>query len=123
LETDKLLEKFLLSIDRQVGLKDTLIVLTGDHGVAPSAQQSEAHHMPGGRMPNSAIAAAIQNALAPRFGAGNWIAFAADLIVYLNRDLMASRKLDPAEVDRVAAEGLYHVDHVARVFTREQLID
>ena len=73
LRTDKLLEKFLLAIDRQVGLKDTLIVLTGDHGVAPSAQEAEKNHMPGGRMPNSVIPAAIRTALVPRFGAGDWI--------------------------------------------------
>jgi hypothetical protein len=79
--------------------------------------------MPGGRMPNSLISAAIQNALAPRFGPGAWVALTSDLSVYLNRDLIAAKKLDPAEVRRVAAGGLYHVDHVARVFTREQLID
>jgi hypothetical protein len=123
LRTDKLLEKFFLAIDRQVGLKDTLIVLTGDHGVAPSAREDEKNHMPGGRMPNSLISAAIQNALAPRFGPGAWVALTSDLSVYLNRDLIAAKKLDPAEVRRVAAGGLYHVDHVARVFTREQLID
>jgi hypothetical protein len=42
-------------------------------------------------------------------------------LVYLNRDLMAAKKLDPAEVDRVAAESPYQVDHVAREYTREQL--
>jgi len=121
LQTDRLLEKLFLAIDRQVGLKDTLIVLTADHGVAPTAQESADHHMPGGRMPAATVKAAILNALVPRFGEGNWILGMYDLFVYLNRDLMAAKKLDPAEVDRVAAQGLYQVDHVARVYTREQL--
>jgi predicted AlkP superfamily pyrophosphatase or phosphodiesterase len=121
LQTDQLLEKLFLSLDRQVGLKDTLIVLTADHGVAPTAQESEAHHMPGGRMPAATPRAAIQNALVARFGKGNWIAGTYDLSVYLDRDLMAAKKLDPAEVRRVAAQALYQVDHIARVYTREQL--
>ena len=122
LETDKMLEKLFLALDRQVGLKDVLIVLTADHGVAPTAQESEDHHMPGGRMPAATPKAAIQNALVARYGEGNWIVGMYDLFVYLNRDLMATKKLDPAEVDRVAAQGLYQVDHIARVYTREQLL-
>ena len=121
LRTDKLLEKLFLAIGRQVGLEDTLIVLTADHGVAPTAQESEDRHMPGGRMPAATPRAAIQNALVTRFGEGNWILGMYDLCVYLNRDLMATKKLDPAEVDRVAAQGAYQVDHIARVYTREQL--
>jgi hypothetical protein len=121
LQTDKLLEKLFLALDRQVGLKDTLIVLTADHGVAPTAQEAEDHRMPGGRMPAATVKAAILNALVPRFGEGNWILSMYDLSVYLNRDLMAAKKVDPAEVDRVAAQGVYQVDHIARVYTREQL--
>jgi len=121
IETDKVLEKLFLALDRQVGLQNILIVLTADHGVAPSAQESAGHHMPGGRMPEATPKAAIQNALVARFGEGNWILGMYDLFVYLDRSLMAARKLDPAEVDRVAAESLYQVDHVARVYTREQL--
>ncbi len=122
LQTDRMLEKLFLALDRHVGLKDTLIVLTADHGVAPTARESEDHRMPGGRMPAATPRAAIQNAVVSRFGEGNWILGMYDLIVYLNRDLMATKKLDPAEVDRVAAQGLYQVDHIARVYTREQLI-
>jgi hypothetical protein len=122
LQTDRLLEKLFSAIDRQVGLSNALIVLTADHGVAPTAQESEDHHMPGGRMSASTVKAAILNVLVPRFGAGAWISGAYDLSVYLNRDLMASKKLDPAEVDRVAAQGIYQVDHIARVYTREQLV-
>lgn len=73
LQTDRLLCKLFLALDRQVGLEDTLIVLTADHGVAPTAQESEDRHMPGGRMPAATPRAAIQNALVARFGEGNWI--------------------------------------------------
>ena len=66
-------ERVVLALDRQVGLEDTLIVLTADHGVAPTAQESEDRHMPGGRMPAATPRAAIQNALVARFGEGNWI--------------------------------------------------
>ena len=35
--TDKLLEKFFKFLDAQVGMQNVLLVLTADHGVAPSA--------------------------------------------------------------------------------------
>jgi len=42
-------------------------------------------------------------------------------VVYLNRELIAVRKLDLAEVERTAAEALRNVPHVFRVFTGAQL--
>ena len=41
---------------------------------------------------------------------------------YFNYQLMAEKKLDPVEVQRVAAEAIAAAPHVARVYTREQLL-
>ena len=122
LQIDKQLGRLIAAAERQAGPNNTLVILTADHGVAPSAEESAAHHMPGGRMATGLIRAAIDSALTDRYGAGDWISGLYELFVYLNRDLIAKKKLDPAEVERVAAEGLYHVDHIARVYTRSQLI-
>jgi len=47
-QTDVILDRLLQAIDKQVGLDNVLVVLTGDHGVAPSAAEVAAHRMPGG---------------------------------------------------------------------------
>jgi predicted AlkP superfamily pyrophosphatase or phosphodiesterase len=120
--TDKVLDKLFQALDRQVGLDNVLIVLTGDHGVAPSPEEDAANHMPGGRLPSTAVKDAIQAALARKYGEGEWVAGSWELVIYLNHDLIAKKNLDPAEVRRAAAEAAYGVAHMMRVYTRDQLL-
>jgi len=120
--TDKLLERLFQALDRQVGLDNVLVVLTGDHGVSLSAQEAQANRMPGGRYPGSTVKNVIQGALAARYGEGQWVAGSWDLSIFLNRKLIADHHLDPVEVRRAAAEAAYTVDHLARVYTWDQLV-
>src|SRR5262249_60758309 len=64
----------------------------------------------------------VQAALAKKYGQSEWVAGSWDLSIYLKDDLIRSKNLDPAEVRRVAAEAALSVPHVARVYTREQLL-
>lgn len=120
--TDKILEKLFLAIDRQVGLDNVVVVLTGDHGVAPSAAESAANHMPGGRMPDNSVREAIQSALSKKYGPGNWVAGSWDLSIYLNYELIAKQSIDAAAVRRTAADAAMTVPHIFRVYTRDQLL-
>ncbi|MDQ6679116.1 MAG: alkaline phosphatase family protein [Acidobacteriota bacterium] len=123
LRTDLLFRKFFAFLDRQVGMREVLIVMTADHGVAPVPEVSVARKMPGGRMGAGAIEKAIQAALDLRFGKAQWIAGSFESVTYLNLDVIRQKKLDRAEVDRLAAEAVAALPHVARVYTREQLTD
>jgi hypothetical protein len=76
--------------------------------------------MPGGRMPTAPLNARMQEALTARFGPGQWIVAAAGS--YLNWKLIEEKKLDLGEVERVAARAIENAPHVARVYTREQLL-
>jgi hypothetical protein len=62
-----------------------------------------------------------QAALEKKYGAGDWVAGTWDVSVYLNQSLIALRQLDLAEVDRVAAQALRAMPHIARVYTREEI--
>ena len=84
MQTDKILERLFQAIDRQVGLDNTVVVLTGDHGVAPSAAEAAAHRMPGGRVPANTSENAVQAALSAKYGAGEWVSGSWDLSIYLN---------------------------------------
>ena len=64
----------------------------------------------------------IQQALATRFGDGNWLMATAGSSPYLNYELMEKLKLDASEVRRVAAAAAAQVPHVARVYTRDDLL-
>ena len=65
---------------------------------------------------------AVQAALEQRFGKANWVLDGAAEAIYLNRNLMREKKLESREVEHVAAEAARSVPHVARVFTRSQLM-
>jgi hypothetical protein len=120
-ETDKILERLFQAIDKQVGLDNAIVVLTGDHGVAPSAAEDAANRMPGGRMAGNTVRNAVQTALTAKYGEGEWVSGSWDLSLYLNEDLIAKKNLDPVEVRRMAAAAAMHVAHIFRVYTRDQL--
>jgi hypothetical protein len=65
----------------------------------------------------------VEAALEKRFGQGNWIVSNAEHSIYLNRDLIAQKGLNAADVDRVAADSARTIPHVFRVYTREQLVN
>jgi hypothetical protein len=120
-DADRLIGKLFQAVDRQVGLDDVLVVLTGDHGAAPSPEVNVMRKMPGGRISVANLTQAAQAALEKKYGAGGWVLGTWDVSLYLNQSLIAQRKLDPAEVDRAAAQALMAMPHVARVYTREEI--
>src|ERR1017187_5155763 len=120
LATDRLLEKLFLAADRQVGADNYLVVFTADHGVAPVPEVNAARKMPGGRIDPASIKAAVQGALVKKYGAGDWVAGAFDLAVYLNQGLVAQLKLDLGEVEREAARAIQALPHVSRVYTLQE---
>src|SRR5262249_32880468 len=117
IKTDRLLEKLFNAIDRQVGATNVLVVLTADHGAPTLPEANVARRMPGGRFESAKIKETVQNALVKRFGPGEWVAGNWDLAVYLNRALIAQKKLNRAEVQNEAAEALRALPHIFRVYT------
>jgi hypothetical protein len=121
LQTDKLLERLFQTLEKQVGMENVLVVLTGDHGVSISAEEAAANRMPGGRLAKDALKVAVEAGLTKRFGAGEWVAGFWDTAIYLNLDTVAQKRLDAPQVRRAAAEAAFAVPHVLRAFTRDQL--
>src|SRR5439155_10199844 len=60
---DDVLASLLDSIDRRVGLDNTLIALTADHGVAPIPGYSQAHGLGGARIMGSDLKEHIETTL------------------------------------------------------------
>ena len=124
IKTDATIGLLLAEVDKRVGLAHTLVMLTADHGVAPMPEKMTERRMPGGRTDGPTLFDPIEQALQSRFGAGKWILATAGTSPYLNYALIAEKKLDPVEVRRVAADAARTATnaHVARVFTRDQLL-
>ena len=115
LQLDRTIEALLEYVDDVVGLDDTLIVLSADHGgpEAPGALQQygfDVNYVE----PDTWDKAPAFERLKERFGIG------AELIetyehpyVYLNQDVLRVKHLDQAEVEQAVAEELTKFEGVA----------
>ncbi len=121
IRTDRLLGKLFNAAEQRVGAGNTLVILTADHGVAPVPEVNQARKMPGGRLNGIQLTQRITDALTKRFGPGKWLLTGSPVLPYLNLDFIRAGKLDPAEVERVAAEAALREQHIARVYTRSQV--
>ncbi len=122
LRTDRAIGRLLNQVDKAVGLQHTLVEFTTDHGVAPVPESLGDRGLPGGRMTTKELFEPIQQALATTFGDGKWLLATAGSSPYLNYELIDKLGLDASEVRRVAAEAATRVPHVARVYTRDDLL-
>ena len=122
IRTDRAIGRLLDRVDKLVGLQHTLVALTADHGVAPVPENLAARGMAGGRMTNKELFGPIQAALETKYGAGEWLSSTAGSSPYLNYALINQKKMDLEEVRRTAAAAALAVPHVARVYTRDQLL-
>ena len=123
IRTDILLGKLMDAIDAQVGTGKTLVVLTADHGVAPTPEAQAARKMPGGRIDSAAFAKAINKAVSAKFGDGKWVESDANNVIYLDSKLAADKKADLSAVRQAGADAARAFPHVARVYTRETLLE
>jgi len=73
-------------------------------------------------MPAGIVRDTVQKALAERYGPGDWITSPTEHSLYLNLNLIRSKKLSRADVNQAAADAALTVPHVFRVYTREQLM-
>jgi predicted AlkP superfamily pyrophosphatase or phosphodiesterase len=122
IRTDRLLGKLLDFINSRVGEGNTLVVFTADHGVAPVPKVNNARRMPGGWLTAQDYSAKIAAQLSEKFGNGDWFRYDADGFLYLNYATVTKNNADRAEVRKFAAETARGLPHIARVFTRDDLL-
>jgi predicted AlkP superfamily pyrophosphatase or phosphodiesterase len=121
-KTDRTIGRLLRQVDQAVGLRHTVVAFTTDHGVAPLPEALRQRGLPGGRITTKELFEPMNQALTARYGAGRWLLATAGSSPYLNYELIDQLRLDPVEVRRVAADAIVKVPHVARVYTRDQLL-
>lgn len=123
LRLDGVLADFLNYLDRKVGLANTLIAMTADHGGAPIPKRMEMLGLDAMVVERKKLDEAVNQALKARFGGDNWVVTFANEQLYLNRKLMEEKKADPAEVERIAGEAALTVKGIANYFTRTQIVE
>jgi predicted AlkP superfamily pyrophosphatase or phosphodiesterase len=127
LRLDGQIAGFLDYLSRRFKRGEVVVALTADHGACPLPEWLQQQGIDAGRLKSKPISDAVEAALTARFGApegtAKWVLAVEDPGVFLNRDLMAARKLEAPAVERVAADAIAGVPGVAATFLRSNLIN
>ena len=118
---DKLIGALIDAAEARAGRGSVLVAFTADHGATPVPEVNQKRGLPGGRIVWSNYRVEVEQALNKKFGDGQWISFSADGVIYFSPDPIPGKKLDMAEVQKVAADTIRAQPHIARVYTRTQL--
>lgn len=123
--TDRLLSAFFNFLDKSVngGLARTTIVITGDHGVVPIPEEAKGtYRIPSSiRGSNTAVTNAVEAALKAKYGEGKYVLSNTAPHLYLDRELLSTKKAVIAESQRVAAEAARGVDGILDAFAAEDI--
>jgi predicted AlkP superfamily pyrophosphatase or phosphodiesterase len=120
---DRVIADLLGFVDKRVGLANTLIAMTGDHGVLPVPEYLKSKGYDSGRLPSREVTDAANKALVARFGEGKWVVSFVNDQLYLDHKLIADKKVNAAEAERVAGEAALATSGVVSYFTRTQIME
>lgn len=135
LRVDRQIAALLDDVDSRVGLQNTLVIFTADHGVAPIPEHAAAINLPGLRIKADDVLKAVKAAIKDQYGQGR---NADDYIqsfkvgnkerdgfinanVYFNFAALKRDGIGVEEFARVVGDAAMTVAGGARFFTRRQL--
>ncbi|MCR5887790.1 alkaline phosphatase family protein [Hymenobacter sp. J193] len=121
LRLDQDLERLLNYLDANVGKGKSLVFLSADHGAAHAPDFLVEHGVPAGNVGSRLMRDSLQHELVRRHGAGQWVLSFENQQVYLNRPLLAQKKLDVTAFQREVANVMLQFAGVTRAITAEDL--
>jgi predicted AlkP superfamily pyrophosphatase or phosphodiesterase len=136
LRVDQQIGKLLDFVDARVGLANSIVIFTADHGASPVPEQAALQNLAGRRYQKADLLKVAQEGLQARYARKDRAA--TDYIqtfsnkneteqgllnsnFYLNRAALQRDGIDADEAQRVLGEAVLKVPGVARYFTRRQL--
>jgi predicted AlkP superfamily pyrophosphatase or phosphodiesterase len=123
---DRTLAQLFAFLDRTVGLANVVMVLTGDHGVAPLPEVFASLH-PGAsprRFHPAVVDTAVEAALRARYGvapAPGWIVYHDQPHLYLNPAAVRGKRISMEDAERVAQAAIMSVPGVHEALTSADL--
>ena len=121
LRLDLLLGRLWDEVDKRVGLENTIVVLTSDHGVAPLVAQSRGQGIPADTVPSDVLRNTVNQAAAEHLGQGDVVAYVDGAHVTFDLKAIEAGGLKREQVEKVAKQALLALDPVAGVYTHADL--
>ena len=118
---DRLLANFLSYVDQRVGLDNTLVVLTADHGFPNTPEFSQANKLDAQRLDGIKLMEQLNKHLFEKFGVEKIARKWSPPNYFLDYALIEKNKFKREEVENTAARFLLNSPGVANTLTRTQL--
>ncbi len=124
LRLDRLLADLFKFIDAQVGLDQTLIILSADHGISEAPEYMQGLGFEVGRLTSEVVVkGTIKAGLKDRLGvSGDVIRLYEHPYVYLNEEEIRKTKYNVAQIETAVAEEIIKVPGIINALTRTDLI-
>jgi len=124
LRVDRLLADLFKFIDEQIGLDQTLIIVSADHGMCEAPEYMQGLGFEVGRLTSETIVkGTIKNGIEERLGiSGDVIRLYEHPYVYLNEEEIKKTKYSIAEVESAVAEEIIKTKGIIGAVTRTDLI-
>lgn len=139
LRVDRQIAELLDFVNARIGLQNTLVIFTADHGMAPIPEHAAAIGLPGGRVQSADVLRAVRNALSLRYRKANGSDPSSDYIsqykedanikdaftngnLYFSKAALVRDGVNQEEIERIAGEAMMTVPGINRYFTRTQLL-
>jgi predicted AlkP superfamily pyrophosphatase or phosphodiesterase len=124
LRLDRTLAELFRFVDEKVGLGNTLIVLSADHGAPEAPEYMAALGLSTGRFAFDwfKTEGPLTEALQKKFGRDDLISGHSHPYLYLNLEAISSAGLDQADVERFVADELMQIPGIAYAMTRGDLL-
>lgn len=140
LRVDREIGDLLDYVDNKVGLKNTVVVFSSDHGMAPIPEHAAAKGLSAGRVSSEDALKRIRAAISARYNpsgktpdptldyimkyddAGKMKDGLINANLYFNTAALRRDGINSDEIENVAANALMSVPGIARCFTRQQLL-
>lgn len=126
-QADRVLAELLTYLDQRIGLRNTVVVLTSDHGVMPIPEyvRSRFPKVSAGRVSSKAVISFCNTTLTNTFGpvpkGKSWIKRMVDSNIYLDLDVLREKKLGSDLVARALADSLMVFPEVAAAVSHRDL--
>ena len=121
LRLDKEIAHFLQFIEEAIGIENTLIIFTAEHGLPYRAEYLSAHKIPAGYFNSTSAISLLSSYMNNLYGKGDWIKHYQAQQIYLNRTLIESAELSLSDVQENVASLMLQFHGVQNTLTSTAL--
>ncbi len=124
LRLDRTLADLFKYIDQKIGLNNTLIVLSADHGASEAPELAKSFGIDAGRLVMNDFFDKINADLKSKFGAGReLISSCMPPYIYLNHNLIREKKINEDDLSQFLVSNLMKLDGIALAVTTKQVMN